>query len=95
MIARHKEFSKALKGFVITMLLLTIAFAALFEYANNKSVKKTRPLVLAFKEGKNLLCREKTINQKIYSYEPGTSTFQPRLNVVGDTYGINECQLHP
>ena len=92
MIARHNQLSRALKGFVITMLLLSIALATLFEYSASKMQEKTKPTLNAFKQGKTLLCNEREISLKSYSYEPGTSSFQPLLNIVGETYALKECK---
>jgi disulfide bond formation protein DsbB len=92
MIARHNELSRALKGFVITMLLLSIALATLFEYSSRQSDVQSRPIINAFKQGKTLRCKEQEISLKTYSYEPGTSSFQPLLNVVGETYALKECK---
>lgn len=91
MIARQKELTKAIKGFIITLLLLTIALAILFEYSTSKSEENARPVIFAFKHGKTLSCHDFNISQKTYSYEPGTSSFQPRLNVVGETFSVDEC----
>jgi hypothetical protein len=92
-IARHGELSKALKGFVITMFIISISLAILFEWANSKAQKNATPTVLDFKHGKDLICRDKTINQAIYTYESGTSSFIPKNGVVGATYSVNECQV--
>jgi hypothetical protein len=95
MISKQKELSRTLKSFVIGMLLLTIALAAIYEYSSHRSQKASQPIVLAFKHGKTLLCKEKEISQKSYSYEPGTSAFQPRFDVVGPTFSVTECAIHP
>jgi len=91
LIAKQKELSKTLKSFVIGLSILVIALAMLFEYTNTASEKKSRPVINAFKEGKPLICAKTKITQKTYSYEPGTATFQPRLNIVGDTFNVKEC----
>lgn len=93
LIAKQKELTKAVKGFVITMLLLTVGIAILFEYINTKSDKDSRPTLTAFKQTKILSCGGHDINISTYSYEPGTSTFQPRLNIVGETYAVKECTV--
>lgn len=90
-IAKQEELSKAVKGFVITMMVLAVSFAALFEYSSSKMDKDSRPIINAFKHGKALSCEGSDINITTYSYEPGTSTFQPRLDIVGDTYSVKEC----
>ena len=90
-IAMQKELSKKVRGFVITMMILAVSFAVLFEYNTSKIAKDSRPITNAFKQGKVLTCKDNEINITTYSYEPGTSTFQPRLNVVGDTYSVKEC----
>lgn len=91
MIARQKELSGALKGFVITMLMLTIALAILYEYSHVQSNEKARPTLKAFKLGQQLTCDDHDINTTIYTYEPGTASFQPKLGVVGEVYGVEEC----
>ena len=93
MIAKQKELTTAIKGFVITLLVLTIGMAALFEYSTSKSDENSRPLISAFKQDATLLCNDFNISLKTYSYEPGTSSFQPRINVVGETYDVKECTL--
>ena len=93
MIARQERLTKALKGFVIIMLLFTIVIAALFEYSSTKSYEKSRPIINAFKENKNIICNNHVINLNTYSYEPGTSSFQPRINIVGETFALQECAL--
>ncbi len=92
-IAKQKTLSKSLKGFVITMLVLALAIAVLFEYANSQSDKKSRPTLTAFKQGKSLHCSGNDINNKTYSYEPGTSSFQPLIHVVGETFSLSECSV--
>ena len=93
LIAKQTELTKVVKGFVITMLLLTVSIAMLFEYINTKSHKDSRPTLTAFKKTKTLSCVGNDINISIYSYEPGTSTFQPRINIVGETYAVKECTV--
>ncbi len=90
-IAKQEELTKAVRGFVISMLLLAVAIAVLFEYSNTKIDKDSRPTLNAFKLGKTLNCSGDDINQTIYSYEAGTSSFQPRINIVGETYAVQEC----
>lgn len=90
-IVRHDALSKLVKGFVITMLLLSIGIALLFEYATQQNEKKSRPTYTAFMQGKTITCSGNEINNTIYSYEPGTSSFLPLLNVVGETFSIQEC----
>ncbi len=92
-IAKQKELTKAVKGFVITMLLLAVAVAVLFEYGNSQSDKNSRPTLNAFKQGKSLHCSGNDISNKTYSYEPGTSSFQPLINVVGETFSVHECTI--
>jgi len=92
-IAKQDTHTKAIKGFVITMLLLTVAIAMLFEYSHTKADENSRPIINAFKQGKTLHCAENDITQKNYSYEPGTSSFQPRINVVGETFSLYECSI--
>lgn len=90
-IFKQKELSTAVKGFVIIMLLLALASAVLLEYVNTQSYEKYRPTLNAFKQGKTLDCLGNTISNTTYSYEPGTSSFQPLLNVVGETFSLKEC----
>ena len=94
-IAKQKTLSKSLKGFVITMLLLALSVALLFEYVNSQSDKKYRPTITAFKQGKTLDCASNKIDNTTYSYEPGTSSFQPLINVVGETFSLRECIVSP
>jgi hypothetical protein len=91
-IARHGELSKALKGFVITMFVITIILAVLFEWANSQAQKNATPTILDFKHGKDLTCQDKIINSTTYIYESGTSSLIPKNGVVGATYSIKECQ---
>ncbi len=91
-IAKHDTLSKSVKGFVIMMLLLALGSAVVFEYATSQSEKRYRHIVTAFKEGKSLECSGKIISNKTYSYEPGTATFLPLSQVVGDTYARRECK---
>ncbi len=93
-IAKQKELTKAVKGFVITMLLLAVAIAVLFEYGSSQHVKNTRPTLNAFKQGKSLNCSGNAISNKTYSYEPGTSSFQPLINVIGETFSLRECTVN-
>ena len=90
-IARQDALGKGLKGFVIMMLVLAVGSAILFEYINSQGEKRYRPLITAFKEGKNLSCAGKIISNKTYSYEPGTASFQPLAKVIGDTFARHEC----
>jgi hypothetical protein len=92
-IARHGELSKALKGFVITMFVIAISLAILFEWANSMAEKNATPTILEFKNGKDLNCKDKTINKTMYIYESGTSSFIPKNGIVGATYSIKECQV--
>ena len=92
-IVKQKELTKVVKGFVITMLLLALSSAILFEYSNNQIAKNSRPTLNAFREGKNIHCQNKEINNQTYSYEPGTSSFIPLINVVGETFSLSECTI--
>ncbi len=91
-ISKQEALSKTLKGFVIMMMLLAVGFTALFEYSASKAEQHSRQLLNAFKEGKVLTCGENDIDINTYSYESGTSTFQPLLNVVGSTFSVKECK---
>jgi len=92
-IAKQKELTRVVKGFVITMLLLALSAAILFEYSNNQVDKNSRPTLNAFREGKMLHCHDNDITNKTYSYEPGTSSFIPLINVVGETFSLRECTI--
>ncbi len=95
LITRQEALTRGLKIFVIFMLLFSISFTALFEYMNRAAEKRTRPIILAFKAGKDLHCNQNIINNKSYFYEPGTSSFQPNGDIVGDTYALKECTITP
>ena len=90
-IAKQETLSKTLKGFVIMMMVFAVGFATLFEYSASKAEENTRPLINAFRQGKVLTCGTHDIDINTYSYEPGTSAFQPLLNVVGSTFAVKEC----
>ena len=92
-IGKQKDLSRALRGFVITMLVLAVSLATFYEYSISQAESAIRPTITAFKQGKELKCKDQIISTKNYSFEPGTSTFQPLLNVVGETYSVSECQL--
>jgi len=93
MIVKQKELNNIVKGFVIILFLAAVALASLFEYISNQKEEAIRPVILAFKQGKTLNCQNYDMNQSTYTYEPGTSTFQPKIGVVGVTYHPKECML--
>ncbi len=93
LIARHEALSKSLKGFVISMLALAIFLAVIFEYGTQKNAQKIRPLVIAFKKGIPLYCKDEIITNQYYIYESGTSSLQPNDDIEGETYYIKDCTL--
>lgn len=92
LVARHGALSKLLKGFVISLFLLTIVLATLFEYGSSGKAQSRQALVMAFKQGTPLLCNGTIITKEAYLYESGTASFQPN-HTVGKTYSIKECTI--
>ncbi len=94
-ISRSKELSKGVKWSVITLFIIAIALASLYEYLIESSQKKIEPIILDFKNGKTLICEGKKVDKREYLYESGTSSLFPKEGVVGKTYSISRCKTLP
>ena len=92
LVARHEALSKSLKGFVISLFVLVIALATLFEYSSDNQAQSSRALIIGFQKGFPLYCNDDVITNKSYFYESGTASFQPN-HTIGETYSIKECSL--
>jgi len=92
LVARHEALSKSLKGFVISMFMLAIAVATLFEYSTDSKAQSRQTLIIAFEKGFPLYCGDEAITNEFYFYESGTASFQPN-HTIGKTYSINECSI--
>ncbi len=84
---------------IIFTLSLLVIFSAGYLYEKNMekdeavNIKK----VEAFRQGTNLLCRDKiVVNSKMFSYLSGTMTFAPKLNNIkgrGLIISVTNCRI--
>jgi len=92
-ISKNAQLTKGVKLTVVTILVIATLLQATYEWLNLESAKRIKPIVLAFKSGKTLICEDKKIDNKSYIYESGTSSLFPKEGVIGDTYSIAKCKI--
>ena len=84
------------KTLVFTILMMIVAGAMLYEFMFSKTAENNRMLINAFKQGKNLTCKDVPVNQTSYNLETGTQSFMAKeseKDIVGAIYAIEDCKL--
>ena len=75
-IKEDKNFTKEIVSIMIALLIM-IGF---HEYFSNKERVKVTNILVAFKEGKTLLCHDAKVNKDSFEYESGTMVFISKKN---------------
>ena len=88
---RYKEdktFTREIAGTLALMLLLIFVY----QYKSNKVADRITELLVAFKEGKVLLCHDKDVDKKSFDFESGTMVFISK-KIVDIKYPITSCKV--
>lgn len=75
--AKKETLSTRDKVILVSIMLLTIGLAGVYEWRSAQKSAHNREMVSAFKQGKTLLCSEKEVNQESFIFVSGTMSFIP------------------
>lgn len=85
-----KELNLKNKIILASALAVISILAFLYEYKFDKKEQKIRNIVIAFEEGKEIICDGLNINNTKFRYENGTQSFVSKTQFI--TISIKKCQ---
>lgn len=89
------ELTREQKRIIYIVFFIFIVLAGVYEYFKDSSGDDNRLKVIAFTQGKTLLCQGNEVNQKEFNFVSGTLTLngKPDSQYKGILYKISECQI--
>ena len=83
-----KDLNKEI--FIVLIILIGLIFS--YQYIQNQVQNKITNLLIAFKEGKELLCNGNIVDKNHFDYESGTMVFISK-KIVDIKYPILSCKI--
>jgi len=89
----YKKFkdNKNLNKEITIISLVLLGLIITHEHFSNQTRQKVTKLLIAFKEGKTLVCHDKKIDKNTFEYESGTMVFISK-KLGKEKYSITECK---
>ncbi len=94
--AQFEKISHQRKMHILKVAALILLLAWLYQNMIDTQTQKRRAKVIAFKQGKTLICQDNPISQKFFYYESGTQSFltnDKNSSLNGIIYPIQECEI--
>ena len=90
----YKKFKhdKDLNKEIVGVFVILISLILFFEYQSSKVREKVTSILIAFKEGKSLVCQNHKVDKKSFDYESGTMVFISK-EIVDIKYPITSCKV--
>jgi len=93
---KFDTISHQLQMRILKIIAIILTLGWLYQTFVDSTETSHRELVIAFKQGKTLLCKEQPIHNKHFYYEGGTMSFvayDKNNSVTGFIYPINDCKI--
>lgn len=75
---KKDDLSTKTKTTILTVILVTIGMASIYEFSKNSSAEEKRLKVNTFLQGKTLKCMGVDVSKETFEYVNGTQTFVPK-----------------
>ena len=96
-VSKKNSFSKNIKiSMTIVIAVFTVAIY-FYESSLKDSTEYNREIVNAFRQGKNLTCKEYKVNKDSFLYVSGTQTFVPKSSettLEGVIVKVSTCKAN-
>ena len=92
LVLKFKDDEKVSNTTLIKMLLLVLSMVGLHQYQTNQIQDEVTSLLNSYKSGKTLICKDREISQKNYTYQSGTMVFLSKKETI-DKFPIQDCKL--
>lgn len=94
--ALREKLGNKTKPFFISLVVLFVVFAVFYEMRNLKKASLTQDIVIAFNQGKEILCKDINVSNKYFNYEYGTGSFVSKDNNISFKsmlIDVRDCEL--
>jgi len=96
MVSKKNSFSKNQKIIVTSVVTLFAISIYFYESSIENDAQYNREMVNAFRQGKNLTCKEFSVDNKKFIYISGTQTFIPKdgeTTLEGVIVRVSTCKV--
>ena len=91
-ILQDKEVKIRNKVFAVISFLTLLVLAYVYTQDMKKEASSHQHIVIAYHQGKTLMCNTEEVNNQTYRYTSGTESFTSKT-IQGLTVSVDECHI--
>ncbi len=94
--SKRDTLSKESKIYMVLSLVAIFFMGWAFNAYSNKIAQQNREIILAYEQGKDIICQGYTVNQEDFIYVSGTLSFvskDKKRELKGLVFDISKCKV--